>query len=105
MGARSCSIVLVSLCLSCGEGNRSGAPAAGTAARASTAGPKALQVGNWRGKAGAFATIQSAVDAASPGDWILIAPGTYKESVLVTTPGIHLRGLDRNGVTVDGTAP
>jgi len=26
-----------------------------------------------------FTTIQSAVDAATPGDWILIAPGDYHE--------------------------
>ena len=70
---------------------------------------KVLQVGTYQGKAGQFSTIQAAVDAALPGDWILIAPGTYHETgaanagVLVTTPGIHLRGMDRNGVVVDGT--
>ncbi len=73
--------------------------------------PHVLQVGNWNGLKGAFSTIQSAVDAASPGDWILIAPGDYHETgsptdgVLITTPGIHLRGLDRNGVIIDGTLP
>ena len=73
--------------------------------------PHVLQVGTWHGIPGAFSTIQSAVDAASPGDWILIAPGTYHETgsatdgVRITTPGIHLRGLDRNAVVVDGTLP
>jgi len=49
------------------------------------------------------------VNAALPGDWILIAPGAYHEKssdlagVLITTPSLHLRGLDRNGVVVDGT--
>jgi parallel beta-helix repeat protein len=68
-----------------------------------------LQVGTYRGKAGAFSTVQAAVDAASPGDWILIAPGTYHEKgaanagVLITKAGLHLRGMDRNGVVVDGT--
>lgn len=38
-------------------------------------------------------SIQKAVDAASPGDTILIAPGTYRESVLVSTSGITLRGM------------
>ena len=67
-----------------------------------------------------FDSIQAAVDAARPGDWILIAPGDYHErgdytthkptdeagaGVLITTPNIHLRGLDRNGVVVDGTKP
>ena len=33
---------------------------------------------------------------------VLIAPGIYRESVLVTTPFITIRGLDRNGVVIDG---
>ena len=71
--------------------------------------PRVLQVGTYRGKAGGFSTIQAAVNAALPGDWILIGPGTYHEKgaadagVLITTPGIHVRGMDRNGVVVDGT--
>ena len=80
--------------------------------------PKVLTVGTWNGKAGQFQTIQTAVDAASPGDWIVIAPGDYKErgdytthppagmsgaGVFITKPDIHLIGLDRNGVIVDGT--
>jgi hypothetical protein len=67
-----------------------------------------------------FSSIQAAVDAARPRDWILVAPGDYHErgdytthqptdeagaGVLITTPDIHLRGLDRNGVVVDGTKP
>lgn len=47
-------------------------------------------------------TIQAAVDAASPGDLILIAPGVYNESVDVTTDLLTLRGLDRNEVILDG---
>jgi hypothetical protein len=46
--------------------------------------------------------IQDAVDAARPGDLILIAPGTYHESVEVTTERIVLRGTDRNQVILDG---
>src|SRR4051812_6815931 len=49
-----------------------------------------------------FTTIQAAVDAAKPGDWILIDSGVYHEAVLVTTPHLHLRGMDRNAVVVDG---
>ena len=70
---------------------------------------KVLHVGTYQGKAGEYSTIQAAVDAASPGDWILIAPGTYHEKgnplagVWISTPGIHLRGMDRNKVVVDGT--
>lgn len=48
------------------------------------------------------ATIQEAVTAASEGDTILIASGVYRESVTVRTPGLRIRGLDRNAVVVDG---
>ena len=47
-------------------------------------------------------TIQAAVDAASPGDLILISPGTYNEAVDVTTDELTIRGLDRNEVILDG---
>jgi len=47
-------------------------------------------------------TIQAAVDAAQPGDLVLISPGTYQEAVDVTTDEITIRGLDRNTVVLDG---
>lgn len=49
-----------------------------------------------------YSTIQSAVDAADPGDLVLIDRGTYREAVSVTTPGITIRGVDRNEVVIDG---
>lgn len=51
-----------------------------------------------------FETIQAAVDASRPGDLILIAPGTYEESVVVDDqhPNIVIRGKDRNKVVLDG---
>jgi hypothetical protein len=55
------------------------------------------------GKAGSYKTIQSAVDAGHPGDWILIAPGDYKEAVSITKDDLHLRGMSRGRVIVDGT--
>ena len=47
-------------------------------------------------------TIQAGVDAAQPGDMVLVAPGVYSESVRVTTAGITVRGQDRNSVVLDG---
>src|SRR5262249_21591326 len=32
-----------------------------------------LRVGTWKGRAGDYTSIQDAVDAAQPGDWVLIA--------------------------------
>ena len=57
-----------------------------------------------------YATVQAAVDAARPGDWILIWPGVYHENspewssgVYVGTPRLHIRGLNRNKVIIDGS--
>lgn len=47
-------------------------------------------------------SIQKAVDAASVGDTVLIAPGTYREAVEVDTDGITIRGANRNTVILDG---
>ena len=51
---------------------------------------------------GEHTTIQEAVDAAAPGDLVLIAPGVYREEVKVDTPSLVLRGTDRNRVVIDG---
>jgi Periplasmic copper-binding protein (NosD) len=57
-----------------------------------------------------YLTVQSAVDAARPGDWILIWPGVYHENTIkyhagvwITTPDLHIRGLSRNEVIIDGS--
>lgn len=47
-------------------------------------------------------TIAAAVDAAKPGDLVLIAPGVYREQVEIETPGVVLRGLDRDLTVLDG---
>jgi hypothetical protein len=53
-----------------------------------------------------YATIQAAVDAARPGDLVRIAPGIYRERVVVpaTKRDIVVRGTDRNRVVLDGGA-
>jgi hypothetical protein len=58
-----------------------------------------------------YRTVQAAVDAAHPGDWVLIWPGVYHEKstqwptagVWINKPDIHIRGLDRNKVIIDGS--
>jgi hypothetical protein len=86
-------------------------------AMAAQAGAKVLRVGTYKGSRGQYKTIQAAVNAAKPGDWILIAPGDYKTksihtpkgapnfpaAVLITTKNLHIRGMDRGKVIVDGT--
>ncbi len=49
-----------------------------------------------------FASIQDAVDAAVPGDLILIGAGVYNEAVQVETENIVIRGADRNETILDG---
>ncbi|NBM16258.1 nitrous oxide reductase family maturation protein NosD [Streptomyces sp. GC420] len=44
-------------------------------------------------------SIQQAVDAARSGDTVVLSPGTYRESVRITTSGLTLRGSGR-GATV-----
>jgi hypothetical protein len=98
-----------------------GAAAVVAAAGLSPSGADArvLLVGSWHGHHGSFKTIQAAVDSAKSGDWILVGPGDYHErgdrdpryrslaeqgaGVMITTPRIHVRGMNRSRVVVDGT--
>ena len=48
------------------------------------------------------ATLQQADALVRPGGTILVSPGTYRESVTIDKPRVVLRGLDRNGVVLDG---
>ncbi|WP_231950801.1 right-handed parallel beta-helix repeat-containing protein [Allokutzneria albata] len=47
-------------------------------------------------------TISQAVTAVREGGLVLVSPGVYRESVLIRTPRITLRGTDRNEVVIDG---
>ncbi|MDQ4108755.1 MAG: right-handed parallel beta-helix repeat-containing protein [Actinomycetota bacterium] len=47
-------------------------------------------------------TIQQAVDRAEPGGLVLVAAGVYREAVVVTTPYLTIRGMDRNDTILEG---
>ncbi|GAA1621850.1 right-handed parallel beta-helix repeat-containing protein [Leucobacter chromiireducens] len=47
------------------------------------------------------ATISEAVAAVQEDGLVLVGPGVYREEVLVETPGVTIRGLDRNDTVVD----
>src|SRR5258708_32937203 len=78
---------------------------------------RVLRVGTYHGIHGQYKTIQAAVNAARPRDWVLVGPGDYKTSsykapsggsdrpsgVLITKAHLRLRGMNRNTVIVDGT--
>lgn len=51
-----------------------------------------------------YKTIQEAVNASPRNGWVLVEPGVYDEEVKITSAqnGLHLRGMDRNSVIVDG---
>ena len=46
-------------------------------------------------------TIQAAVDAAKPGDMVLVGKGVYEEAVDVETDDVTIRGVDRNEVNIE----
>jgi hypothetical protein len=93
----------------------------GVVALAASAGARVLRVGTYHGVHGQFSSVQAAVRAAKPGDWILVGPGDYKTKpssistpkggaefpagVVISKAGLHLRGMNRNKVIIDGTRP
>src|SRR6478672_6048600 len=91
----------------------------GSIGTAHAAAPSVLRVGTWKGIPGTYSTIDAAVNAAKPGDWVLLAPGDYHPQmdhtspdfshamggIQINTPNLHLRGMDRNKVIIDGTKP
>jgi hypothetical protein len=81
-------------------------PPVGDAAPAATGDTSTDSPAEWSGTTRhvpeEYPTIQAAVDAAGPGDLVLIDRGVYRESVDVSTPGLTIRGMDRNEVVIDG---
>ncbi len=95
-------------------------PASASAAHHHRHHHRVLLVGTFHHHRGHYRTIQAAVDHARPGDWILVAPGVYHEradhrkkrgpqdddapaGVVIAKAHLHLRGMNRNRVIVDGT--
>ena len=48
-------------------------------------------------------TIQAAVDAASPGDTVLVHPGTYEEHIVINKSNLSLIGEDKETTIIDAT--
>jgi hypothetical protein len=82
-------------------GPPSGDPAPAAVGDPSTDAP-AEWSGNTRKVPADYPTIQAAVDAADQGDLVLVDRGIYRETVDVRTPGLTIRGVDRNEVIIDG---
>lgn len=78
------------------------AAAGATGAEASVGEGSESAAGNVINVPGDYKSTQEAVDAANPGDLILIEEGTYKEAVVITTDNLVIRGVDRNKVVFDG---
>jgi hypothetical protein len=122
MQASRCATVLGAVLLCGAVAAGCGSPATKAVSKPLPFSKDVLLVGTYNGKRGGYTTIQAAVNAARPGDWILVGPGDYHETtdyqrpptateanegwmggVLIETPDLHLRGMDRNTVIVDGT--
>ncbi len=80
--------------------------------------PRVLRVGSWHGIPGNEPSLAAAIKRLRPGDWLLIGPGdwhprmdyarsqrtaTYPAAMNITVPRVHIRGMNRNRVIIDGT--
>jgi parallel beta-helix repeat protein len=92
-------LVAATLALAVVQTPRSSAAAASPTAQTATAPPgRLIRVPE------DVPTPQAAIDAAQPGDVILLAAGTYAGGLIVppTKPDLTIRGVDRAGVVFDG---
>jgi hypothetical protein len=108
MGALICLLALGACAVVVGAGERAHALVEDRVGHAALVGggtapaPSIAASGRVIGVPRDASTIQAAVDRAKPGDLVLIAPGAYRESVVVRTNGVVLRGVDRNRTVLDG---
>jgi hypothetical protein len=49
-----------------------------------------------------YATIQTAIDAANPGDIIFVSPGTYYENIILKEDVLQILGAGADVTTIDG---
>lgn len=67
--------------------------------------PKPLDSSNWLYVGGSgpgnYTAIQSAIDAANPGDTVYVYNGTYDENIIIDKP-LKLIGENRNTTSIDG---
>jgi hypothetical protein len=90
------ALTVLSALTACGHDPATPTPSASSPSGPRATGPVTIQVPEDQ------PTIGKAVAAAREGDLVLVHPGTYRETVTVETPGITLRGTDRNRVIIDG---
>ncbi len=90
-----CALLAALLVVACGGGEKQPEQASRTDITYAPSGVTVRVPQDWQ-------TIGEAVKAAKSGDLIVIAAGVYHEQVEIETPGVVLRGADRNLTVLDG---
>lgn len=97
-GGLLAALALAGSAAACSDGPSGSAPVASGTTGPSTGGATASVV---RVPADA-PTLAEAAETVAAGGLILVSPGVYRETVVLTTPDVTLRGTDRDGVVIDG---